>query len=161
MATPTYTLIDSEVLASDAASVTFSSIPADYRDLVLVFNGSTTFIGIGIFQLVLNSDTGDNYKYVHMVGDGSSANSDSGSNNQANIGTTKNTSNNLSVVQIMDYSATDKHKTMLIRSDIAEVNTRAKAIRWASTSAVTSIVAKTNATSFATGSSFHLYGIVS
>jgi hypothetical protein len=159
--TATYDLIASNVLGSSASSVTFSSIPATYRDLVLVFNGTTTFNGSGILQLVLNSDTGDNYKYVEMEGDGSSANSDAGSNNQANIGTTSNTSRNISIMQIMDYSTTNKHKTILIRSDNSALNTRAKAIRWASTSAINTIVAQTNATSFASGSSFHLYGIVS
>jgi hypothetical protein len=161
MPTPTYDLIASTVLGSDTATVTFSSIPATYRDLILVFDGATTFDGTGILQLVLNSDTGDNYKYVEMSGSGSSADSGAGSNNQANIGSTSNTSRNLSVVQIMDYSATDKHKTILIRSDNSALNTRAKAIRWVSTSAINTIVAQTNATSFVSGSSFYLYGIVS
>ena len=35
MAANTYTLISSNVLASSAATVTFSSIPATYTDLVL------------------------------------------------------------------------------------------------------------------------------
>jgi hypothetical protein len=157
----TYTLIDSEVLASAAASVTFSSIPADYRDLVLVFNGSTTFSGLGQLQLVYNSNTGDVYKRVNMTGNGSSADSGGGSNSNVVVGNTNNTTLSLSIIQIMDYSATDKHKTSLIRNNNSAINTEAAAVRFESTSVITSILAQTNATSFAAGSTFYLYAIES
>ena len=161
MPTPTYDLIASNVLTSSASSVTFSSIPATYRDLIFVFNGTTTFNGTGSLYLNFNGDSGDNYKFVYMEGDGSSANPDAGSNNNLVAGNTNNTTNSLAIIQIMDYAVTDKHKTNLIRNNNSALNTRAGAVRWANTAAISSIVASTNATNFASGSSFYLYGIVS
>jgi hypothetical protein len=38
MPTPTYDLIESTALGSSASSITFSSIPSTYRDLVLVID---------------------------------------------------------------------------------------------------------------------------
>lgn len=158
--TATYDLIASNVLTSSASSVTFSSIPATYRDLIVVFNGTTTFDGTGSLYLNFNGDSGDNYKFVFMQGNGSSADSDAGSNNNLIAGNVNNTTRTLTIVQIMDYS-TDKHKTNLIRNNNSALNTRAGAVRWANTAAINQIVFSTNATSFASGSSFYLYGIAS
>ncbi len=60
------------------------------------------------------------------------------------------------VFQIMDYSATDKHKTVLYRYDNPGVGTMAAASRYASTSAVTVVKAEFG---FAAGDTFALYGI--
>jgi hypothetical protein len=62
---------------------------------------------------------------------------------------------------VMDSSATDKHKTILQRSNRAGANVQAQAHRWANTSAVTSITALVPGGSFASSSKFYLYGIVS
>jgi hypothetical protein len=40
MATNTYVALDTQTLGSTAGSVTFSSIPQSYTDLVLVFAGT-------------------------------------------------------------------------------------------------------------------------
>ena len=40
MPTPTYTPLATVTLGTSAASVTFSSIPATYRDLILIFDGT-------------------------------------------------------------------------------------------------------------------------
>lgn len=157
MATPTYTLIDSEVLASAASSVTFDNIPQDYRDLILVHSGlasaNTTILG------QFNSDTGSNYSTIRMRGDGSSATSfiTTGTSFQAGF---VGTALNLVQLQIMDYSATDKHKTVLQRSDRADLYTNAVANRWASTSAITAITLDGQGKTFSAGSTFYLYGIV-
>jgi hypothetical protein len=64
----------------------------------------------------------------------------------------------------MDYSATDKHKTGLIRdngqqgSDLA---VRAYAARWANTAAITSIQYFTTAGNLNTGFTLSLYGVIS
>jgi hypothetical protein len=42
----TYTLIESQVLGSSAASVTFSAIPATYTDLVLKFSSRNDDTGV-------------------------------------------------------------------------------------------------------------------
>lgn len=153
----TYTLIDSEVLASSASSVTFTSIPADYRDLILVVNPVMTS-GAGVSAVTFNSDTGSNYSYVTMSGDGSSPSSSSGTTTYLFGTGSSDTEPRLYSFQIMDYSATDKHKTVLQRRQDAEVY--AYASRWASTSAIASIQIGFNTTnSYAAGSTFYLYGI--
>jgi hypothetical protein len=66
---------------------------------------------------------------------------------------------------IMDYSATDKHKSTLIRSrssrDNGDTDTTAGAGRWANTAAVNSLRFYLTGGSFAAGSNFQIYGIAS
>ena len=60
----------------------------------------------------------------------------------------------------MDYSATDKHKTMLSRGGSSSFGVGMNAGRWANTSAVTSVlVIGQSGLDFAAGSTFYLYGI--
>jgi len=163
MATPTYTLIDSTVLGSAASSVTFSSITQDYRDLVLVMNAKTTIASNDATRIQINGDTGSNYFGVMMYGNGSSTGSTSFSSRgywyveELTGGPSLNDS--IWIAQFLDYSATDKHKTMLYRWNEASVNVEAGAKRWASTSAITSISLDPEAYDFAAGSTFYLYGI--
>jgi hypothetical protein len=73
--------------------------------------------------------------------------------------TTSNATN--SIVQIMDYSTTDKHKTIIQRSNNALDATEVLVGRYASTTAVTSItVGMDSSLSFASGSTFSLYGVI-
>ncbi len=164
--TATYDLIASNVLTSSASGVTFSSIPATYRDLILVVTGTVTS-SVANAYLEFNGDTTtSNYSRVEMVGDGSSAASYSAANYivLGRSGTFDSSVIASVNVQIMDYSATDKHKTVLTRSgrasgSLAEVF--AAAGRWANTSAINSLKVTSFAANFASGSTFYLYGIVS
>jgi hypothetical protein len=64
-------------------------------------------------------------------------------------------------MQIMDYSATDKHKTVLFESGSGvDAELYVSAGRWASTSAVTSVTLKDNQVRpLQTGTTISLYGI--
>jgi hypothetical protein len=95
-----------------------------------------------------------------MGGNGSSAYSATGTFDYMPINVVTQSQNNV-ITQIMDYSATDKHKTSLIRGNDAGAEVIAHAQRWASTSAVTSVRALITANNFASGSTFSLYGIAS
>ena len=157
MATPTYDLLDSTTLTSSASSVTFSSISQDYRDLVLVFEcqGSLSARVNGY----LNGDTGTNYFMVSMENDGGAV-SDSGSSLAFfNAGLVRSDHRAINRVNFMDYSATDKHKTMLQREDAALARLGARAMRWANTAAITSIEVAPTSGTFDTGSTFYLFGI--
>jgi hypothetical protein len=66
----------------------------------------------------------------------------------------------MGILQVMDYSATDKHKTSLVRSGESVDGTEAWVSRWPSTSAINSILLYTGSNSFTAGSTFALYGIV-
>jgi hypothetical protein len=60
----------------------------------------------------------------------------------------------------MDYSVTDKQKTVLSRTN-SSFGTDITAGRWASTSAITSVTVYPSSGDFEIGSTFALYGIVS
>ena len=71
----TYEPIATTTLGSSASSITFSSIPATYTDLRLALYGiasSGNFLAPGCR---FNSDTGSNYSYTTIFGDGSAAGS--------------------------------------------------------------------------------------
>ena len=169
MPTPTYTPIANVTLASNATSVTFSSITGSYRDIIAVANLGGT--GVNSMYCQINGDTSfANYPSVHMKGDGSSTSSASyttlyGAAIGAFSGTPTTVTGNM-VVQFMDYSATDKHKTILSRWNTASVSTEAFATRWASTSAITSIKfyvgvgnSSTPTYDILAGSTFSLFGV--
>jgi hypothetical protein len=164
MPTSTYDLIASNVLGSSAASVTFSSIPATYRDLIVVVNGLGNGGEVNA-DLRFNSDSGTNYSFVRMRGSGTAASSSSGTSKtviSTELAFSNTEQRNHQIMQIMDYSATDKHKTVLISENSNGVyGVIAAAARWANTSAITSVEVRSTTNSFASGTTFYLYGIVS
>ena len=160
MMTNTYVPLATITLTAPDSEIVFSSIPATYRDLVLILqtqmvaNGSDTFIRF-------NSDTGSNYSTVQMVGGPNGVQSASYTTTfivPSNLIGEDNGRNNVRL-QIMDYSATDKHKTCLLRNDHA-IHTQAQANRWANTNAINTItVGVRGGSSFVAGSTFNLYGV--
>jgi hypothetical protein len=108
-----------------------------------------------------NGDTGSNYPAVFMDGYGSSTGSFTASAGYADVAVFSTIQGN-AILNIMDYSATYKHKTILGRVNLTDWGTRAFATRWASTSAITSLtISIAGGPVFAIGSSFALYGIAS
>jgi hypothetical protein len=162
MPTPTYVRMATVSLSGATSSLTFSSIPATYRDLIVVFlgAGSTDLEG----RIRLNSDTGSNYNYVRMSGSGSAATSTSATSQTSGFVSAIAKATTTGALQlninIMDYSATDKHTTIISRADQAANGTEAFANRWANTAAVTSVQILTSTGNFAAGSTFSLYGVI-
>lgn len=157
MPTPTYTPLATVTLASATSSVTFSNIPATYRDLILVgaFTGSSAS---SLVQLTFNGDS-NNRSRVAMSGGTGGASSGTATNLAFNAVYGSNLSD--AIAQIMDYSATDKHKTVLVRvGNVGNSEVGANAGRWASTAAITSVRVAPNDGTFSSGSTFNLYGIV-
>lgn len=162
MPTPTYTPLANITLTGTAASVTFSSISQLYRDLVLVADiGATSSDAL---NCRINGDTGANYNYVVAYGTGTATGSYSGSS-QTLLGLSGyengvlNTSRTMLQVSFQDYSATNKHKTLLTRLNLASDRTWMNAGRWASTSAITSFVIYPGSGSFTAGTTMALYGV--
>lgn len=145
-------------LGSSAATVTFGSIPATYRDLRLVIGGSTS--ASAAFYIRLNADSGTNYNDVAMYGDGTTAGSNSRSNNSSGYIGIADTAINTTTVDVMDYSATDKHKSWLSRGNAAGTRTESRAGRWANTAAVTSLMVATDTGTLTVGTVISLYGIL-
>jgi len=160
--TATYEKIATNTLTTTTASVTFSSISGSYTDLVLIFNGGVD-TSTGGLRMELNSDTGSNYSQTHLAGDGSAANSARNSNvTQARISSDFSMSNNLnynSITSLNNYSNSTTYKTWLSRNNLASVGTEAVIGLWRNTAAITSIKLVPSANSFASGSTFTLYGI--
>lgn len=159
--TATYDLITSNVLSANASSVTFSTIPSTYRDLIVVTSGLSTSAEASL-RMRFNSDTGNNYNEVaayNITGIGSSNIS-----SFANLGIVPDSGGTQgrgsNIIQIIDYSTTDKHKPVLSRAGYS-AQVIMYAGRWANTSAITSIELYPSANQFASGSTFYLYGIVS
>lgn len=156
MGTPTYTPLANITLGSSASSVTFSSIPATYRDLIVVgdYTGSTVALVLMEFN-----GSASGYTAVEMSGSSGGGVSSSTATN-INFGAIYGSNKMTVISQIMDYSATDKHKTVLRRGNNAQQSElNAAAGRWASTSAITSISIATTGGTFSSGSTFALYGI--
>ena len=156
----TYEPIATTTLGSAAASVTFSSVTGTYTDIVLVFSGSVSTPED--FQIQVNSDTGTNYSRTWVTGNGSSAasaraTSDTKMRLAQNGYATTGISNVM--VQFMNYSNTTTYKTVLSRANNAATGTDAIVNLWRSTAAISTIYVYVPSGTFASGSTFTLYGI--
>jgi hypothetical protein len=151
-------------LSSAQTTVTFSSISGAYRDLYLVYRGTADNYYGSAPSMRFNGDSSVAYPCILMTGDASSA-----------IGSTTNVSwivlsdgsymgvnqPQTVVAQIMDYSVTDKHKSVLSRANNPNQGVCSVAGRWPNTAAITSITLSIAFASpnFVAGSTFALYGI--
>ena len=157
----TYEPIATYTIPSAAANYTFSSITGTYTDLLVVVVGNST-AAADLFMQV-NGDTGSNYSTTQLSGTGSSALSQR-SSNRTNFNVNFNAYMSTTVaanyvIQIQNYSNATTYKTMLARSSNANQAVDATVGLWRSTSAITSVTLIANGSTFATGSTFTLYGI--
>jgi hypothetical protein len=158
----TYTPIASQTLSSATSSVTFTSIPQGYTDLVLVINMKGSVANYPALRF--NGDSGSNYSRTILSGNGSTAVSARGtSETAANINYNSISSssdfNYNSITHIQNYSNLTTFKTQLTRANQAASGTDAIATLWRNTNAITQIVCITNTGDYASGSTFSLYGI--
>ena len=157
----TYTPIASITLGAATSSVTFTSIPQTYTDLILIYNGTS---GIANLPIRFNSDTGSNYSYTRIFGDGSIAHSDRQSGLTYGVYAIGSSERTLATININNYSNTTTFKTLLGRGNYTGTGYVSMfASLWRSTAAITSITlyGHTNfSTNFSVGSTFNLYGIL-
>ncbi len=165
----TYEPIATTTLGSAQSSVSFTSIPQTYTDLVLVSQNKTSATVSVRVDMTFNSDTSTNYSCTRVYGNGSTTTSDRFSSASAlDVGFmpgTDGTGYGMIVLNIMNYSNTTTYKTVLDRWSSQEGGSIHKYVvaevgLWRSTSAITSITFVTNGSfNFASGSTFTLYGI--
>ena len=162
----TYEPIQTQTLGTAVASVTFSSIPQTYTDLILVNYFATTTINEDAY-VQFNSDTGSNYSRTHVRGNGTSAGSGRATNQTYILidldssGSTLNTGLQTNV-QILNYSNTTSNKTLLSRSGTTGgsfTGTSLIAGLWRNTAAISTILVGCTTNTFVVGSTFTLYGI--
>ena len=154
----TYVSIASNTLSSSAASVTFSSIPGTYTDLVVVVNGTFTTGSTNNVNFQFNGDTASNYSWLRLLGSGSAASSARSSDVEINVGGLSSTAQSTTVANIQNYSNTTTYKTAIGRGNTPEY-VQASLGAWRNTAAITSVKIQSAAT-FASGTTFSLYGIV-
>ena len=162
----TYTPLATTTLGSASNTVTFSSIPSTYTDLIIVTDAGASVISEVDLRVGNSSvDTGSNYSVTKLTGDGSTATSVRQSGQtywRPNYNSLYDNANGKSVhiFQFMNYSNTTTNKTVLSRANNAGAGVDAIVGLWRSTAAITSMVlnAQTGGT-FDVGSTFTLYGI--
>jgi hypothetical protein len=155
----TYEAIATQTLGSAAATVTFSSIPGTYTDLVIVVNGILSS-GDNSLGMRVNGDTGSNYSSTALYGNGASAASlRQTSDTRMYLGRATSVDNSTSLIYVQNYSNTTTNKTVLSRGNSTQI-VMATSNLWRSTAAITSITLSDYASNnFLTGTTFSLYGI--
>ena len=165
-----FDLLETTVLTTNTASVTFSSLGSysDYKHLqiraVAQFDDTSGALDT---RLRFNSDTGTNYNSHHLKGNGSAVSSyayttssqiwiDDSTSNKSVAG-----SYGAFVIDILDFSNTSKFTTTRTLSGVAisgDNNILLQSGAWRNTAAVTSITWSADI-NFTSGSRFSLYGI--
>lgn len=166
----TYVLISSQVLGSAAASVTFSSIPGTYTDLVLKVSARNDSVSVGsAFLVQYNNDTStSNYSWTFLRGNGNSTadsyrNTTNGSSYGAPTDGSSDTANTFSIGELYIPNYTSTSSRQMISNGASEGNSTIEYITLAAnnyrgTSAITSINIFPGY-NFVANSSFYLYGI--
>lgn len=163
--TATYALIASQTVTGSAVtSVTFSSIPGTYTDLVLVTSAKNNTGAQYRLQLSFNGDRGTSiYSVTKLTGNGTTAISSRAANATYGailIGTIGSTNFDNAITHIMDYSNTTTNKTVLSRGNETAAEVNAEVGLWRSSVAITSLTLDLETgINFAIGSTFKLYGI--
>lgn len=157
----TYESIATTTLGTATNSVTFSSIPSTYTDLVLITNVGHASGDATVYQF--NGDTGSNYSRTFLSGNGSSTYSGRETNgtwmNLQNQDQPTTSVSQVQVVSIMNYSNSTTYKTAVGRGNVASAGVTAAVGLWRNTAAITSVTVRTASANFVVGSTFTLYGI--
>jgi hypothetical protein len=141
----TYDSIASAVLTSSTTNIDFTNIPQTYTDLIVVATMKTTTSVLGLMSRVGNGsfDSGSNYSYTALWGNGTIADSNRGSNQTAffldySSGATTN-NEHICIAHFMNYSNTTTNKSVVSRASRAGAGTDANINLWRSTSAINQI----------------------
>ena len=166
-----YELIQTVILSSAATSITFSSIPQDYKHLqARVVARTNVAAQASAFELYVNGNaTMSNYYYHELTGAGTSAFS-SAQSQQAQVGYAAAASAasevfNGAIIDILDYTNTNKTRTIRSFNGVFGTSSNGRFISLTSnlynnTTAITSLVFDLNSTAtYVAGTRISLYGI--
>ncbi len=158
-------------LASAQATIDFTNIPQTYKHLQIRGIARTTepTVTRGDFRMRANSDSGSNYAWHLLIGDGASVSAFSATSQTfGRIGYTTHAGAasdifGTFIIDILDYSNTSKNKTFRTLGG-ADLNGSGavsyNSDLWMSTTAITSLRLYPSANDFATRSQFALYGVL-
>lgn len=168
MPTNTYVALKTTTLSSSASTITFSSIPSTYTDLVLVFQCTAASANMNWDMRVGNGtvDSGSNYSATYLVGGSGGASSNRvSSQDRLRLGFSAYIQSSggvfTAITQIMNYSNTTTNKTVLSRDNNANQSVVEAAVGlWRSTSAIDTITfGDFGGATMAAGTTATLYGI--
>lgn len=157
-------LISRTTLSTTAASVTFSGIASTYQDLRIVIVGTT---GVALNpRIQFNSDTGTNYSYTYLKGDGANAASGRGNTTVGllTIGNMDTTLPTMVTVDVFNYAGSI-YKTVLSSYALdknatdGSGNVGRNVVMWRNTAAVTSVTFDTGGSTFKAGTTISLFGV--
>jgi hypothetical protein len=146
---------------SGTGTITFSSIPSTYKHLQIRCSsvpptGNYTYLRV-------NSDSGSNYSFHQLEGNGSTASASATTSSNLiyinNYGAT--TSPAVAVIDILDYTNTNKYKTVRSLGGVDSNGSGFVQFRtgaWLNTTAISSITIASDG-NYGSGSIFALYGI--
>ncbi len=169
----TYTLIEAKTLTTTAASVTFTSIPQTYTDLLLKFScRSTSTAGLDIYanlKIQFNSDTGNNYTGQLVFGLGSGSGGAGTYTSQAgnlfsyaNGNVTTASTFSSGELYIPNYTSNNQKSSSVdcvVENNATSGFVEVAAERWSGTSAITTIDVVSLYGLHTSASTFYLYGI--
>ena len=161
-----YELIESTVLGSSAATISFASVPSTYKHLQIRYTAKVGTSGGDLF-MTFNSDSGSNYRNHKIQANGSTIISNtSGQTTYIQMNDAADGSGTANIfyaglIDILDYGNTSKNTTT--RHLHGGYGSSLKYVfllsgLWMNTAAVNAI-SFTGQSNFATGSRFSLYGI--
>ena len=165
----TYTLISSNVLASTTSTITFSSIPATYTDLVVRLSARMSVAGPDNINVQVNSFT-NSHSYTDVYGSGSTTTSTRATGvgffrlQNILIGT-EATANTFCSAECYFPSYTNSANKVMSHFGVGEDNVAnpvyavATAGLLSQTATISSLTITPAGGSFVSGSSFYLYGI--
>jgi hypothetical protein len=156
-----------------SSTIEFTSISSAYTHLQLRYfeRATGSYVGGYVDEIQFNSDTGSNYSWHELLGDGSTAIA-AASATQTSMRAGRMPAGGITasvfgttIVDILDYANTNKYKTIRVLGafDTNSASPNGAIVlgsgNWRSTSAITSIKLTPAAETFAQYSSFALYGI--
>jgi hypothetical protein len=164
-------IASSTVGSGGAANIEFTSIPATYTDLCIKLSTRCGFTGgVANLSMQINGNTGANYQYRELIGNGSTASSGSGTNSanfnsiQVPNDATSNTFNNVEIY-IPNYAGSTQKSISVdavTENNSASTNVQARfqAWLWLQTSAINQLTfTSQGSTNFLQYSTAYLYGI--
>lgn len=166
MAVSAYEMISTTTVGTAVATVTFSSIPATYTDLVLVCSARTARAATSDNLIVrFNSDTSTIYSSTNLFADtapGSARSTGDTSCFWSYIPSASQASGifGVATMNIMNYSNTTTFTTAISKSGNKNAQLETTANLYRSTSAISTLTMLSGtASNIAVGSTFTLYGI--
>jgi hypothetical protein len=168
MPTSTYEKIQSTTLPSSTQFITFSSIPATYTDLVLVFQATAASANMNFDIRIGNGtvDSGSNYSMTYLLGGSGGAQSNRTSNqDRLRVGNSAYVQSSggvfTAISHFMNYSNTTTYKTAISRDgNVNQSVVESSVGLWRSTAAINIItLGDFGGATMAAGTTATLYGI--